>query len=382
MKISKELAKVFMLRKHHLIGDYFTSITEIIDHLTCIQFDPVDVCGRSPDILLHSRLHNYRLQDLQKELYEKRTLIEYYDKNLCIFAWKEWPHFDHIRRHFNTWIDRNKEVIKLNEATLEALKTRGPLCSKDFENQGKTDWFWGPAKAAKASLESLYYRGKIIVHHRERNLRYFALASAFGLEETQEMNVHEALKYYVFRRIKAVGLLWDKASDAYLGLSLKAAERALIVHELLEEKKLIEIEVEGVNVRCLMAAEDAPILEEVMAVKSYKSRLEFIAPLDNMIWDRKWIKELFGFSYTWEIYTPVEKRIFGYYTLPILYGTTFIGRIEMARDATRKLLIVKKIWYEDESYKSRLPLIQKALKRYQKFSSLEGIEYDKEILIC
>ena len=382
MKISKELAKLFILRKHHLIGDYFTSITEIVDNLTCIQFDPVDVCGRSPDILLHSRLHNYHLRDLQKELYEKRTLIEYYDKNLCIFAWKEWPYFDHIRRHFNTWIDCNKEVTKLNEATLEALKTRGPLCSKDFENKGKTDWFWGPAKAAKASLESLYYRGKIIVHHRDRNLRYFALASNFGLEETQEMNAHESLKYYVFRRIKAVGLLWDKASDAYLGLSLKAAERTVIINELLDEKKLIAIEVEDVNVRCLLAAEDAPLLEEVMTAKTCKPRLEFIAPLDNMIWDRKWIKELFGFSYTWEIYTPAEKRIYGYYTLPILYGTAFIGRIEMARDAARKLLIVKKIWYEDSSYKSRLPLIQKALKRYQKFMSCEGIEYDKEILIC
>ena len=53
-----------------------------------------------------------------------------------------------------------------------------------------------------------------------------------------------------------------------------------------------------------------------------------IAPLDSMIWDRKFIKELFGFEYAWEVYKPAHTRQYGHYVLPVLSGSKFIGRIE------------------------------------------------------
>jgi uncharacterized protein YcaQ len=62
------------------------------------------------------------------------------------------------------------------------------------------------------------------------------------------------------------------------------------------------------------------------------------APLDSLIWDRKLIKALFGFNYTWEIYTPAEKRKYGAYILPILWGERFIGRIEAVNDRKPKSL--------------------------------------------
>ena len=70
--------------------------------------------------------------------------------------------------------------------------------------------------------------------------------------------------------------------------------------------------------------------------------MEFLAPLDNLIWDRELIKELFDFDYKWEIYTPVKDRKFGYYVLPVLYGEDFAGRIETARNKKNNRFIIKK----------------------------------------
>ena len=73
-----------------------------------------------------------------------------------------------------------------------------------------------------------------------------------------------------------------------------------------------------------------------------KKRCEFIAPLDNLLWDRKLIGAVFDFSYKWEIYTPKQQRRYGYYVLPILYGDRFVGRIEMAYDKKQVKLDIKK----------------------------------------
>ena len=76
-----------------------------------------------------------------------------------------------------------------------------------------------------------------------------------------------------------------------------------------------------------------------------KPRLSFIAPLDPLFWDKSLIRSLWEFQYSWEIYTPADKRKYGYYTLPVLYGDRFIGRIE-AVPGKDGILRVKGLWYE------------------------------------
>jgi uncharacterized protein YcaQ len=107
--------------------------------------------------------------------------------------------------------------------------------------------------------------------------------------------------------------------------------------------------------------------------QKYKPRCEFIAPLDSFIWDRKLIKALFGFEYTWEIYTPAVKRKYGSYVLPILYGESLIGRIETVCERKTKTLVVKNIWYEDgvKQTKAIKSAIDACLKRFAAFNDCE-----------
>jgi len=93
------------------------------------------------------------------------------------------------------------------------------------------------------------------------------------------------------------------------------------------------------NIKLLKATINNPI-------KSSYARM--IAPLDNILWDRKLITELFEFEYKWEVYTPVVQRKYGYYVLPVLCNDKFIGRIEMETDKKNRRLIVKNFWTENK----------------------------------
>jgi uncharacterized protein YcaQ len=183
----------------------------------------------------------------------------------------------------------------------------------------------------------------------------------------------------VLRRISAAGLMWNKPSDAWLYIwNLKSAERNKIFSELLNEDKIIEIQAEDSKYKFYCLSEDKDILDKVN-IKA-KERTELIAPLDNMMWDRKLIKELFDFEYKWEIYTPVKDRKYGYYVLPILHGDKFIGRTEAVCDKKNKTLVVKAVWFEnnidlnDELRED----IKQCFSRFMLFNNSEKIIYLSE----
>lgn len=75
--------------------------------------------------------------------------------------------------------------------------------------------------------------------------------------------------------------------------------------------------------------------------------MRFLAPLDNLLWDRTLIKQVFQFDYSWEVYTPVDKRKYGYYVLPVLYGNRFVARFEPEMYRGEKELNIKQWWWEE-----------------------------------
>ena len=60
VKLTREQARRFLLRRHGLLGGYQfegkRGILEFVKQVGCIQFDPVNVCGRSPELVLLSRV--------------------------------------------------------------------------------------------------------------------------------------------------------------------------------------------------------------------------------------------------------------------------------------------------------------------------------------
>ncbi|MCR2806082.1 DNA glycosylase AlkZ-like family protein [Paenibacillus soyae] len=167
-------------------------------------------------------------------------------------------------------------------------------------------------------------------------------------------------------------MLWNRSSDALLNIwGLKAGQRNEVFRQLLQEARIAAVAVDQVKDTLYCRAEDLPLIEAVLQNPAPEWRCELVAPLDNFIWDRKLINELFGFDYTWEIYTPASKRKFGYYVLPLLYGESFIGRAEAVAERKTGTLFVKNIWYENDVKPTKQ--LRTALNRcFQKFALFNG----------
>ena len=356
MTLTKKQACRFLLLKQGLLGGHrFLGKQGALDFIRqagCIQFDPVDVCGKSPELVLNSRVKGFKKEMLYELLYEDRVLVDYFDKNLSIFPVEDWPYFERCRIRHRTWERSHDEIKAVKDEIKQIITNHGPVCSADLQMQEKVDWYWSETKLSRAALEHLYFAGELAIHHKKGSIKYYDLIGNCLPKEVLDCpdpfpNDHDHLKWRVFRRIGAVGLLWNRPSDAWLNITgLNAAERTAVFSELSREGKIREVSVEGLRDKLYFCAGDLPLLQQCLGDGRWKNRCEFIAPLDNLIWDRKLILALFGFDYKWEIYTPAEKRKFGHYVLPVLYGGRFIGRIEAAAGSSTQTLCVKNIWFE------------------------------------
>jgi len=363
IQLTNRQARQFVLLKHGLLGDYIFSekqgILDFVRQAGCIQYDPIDVCGKNAELVLQSRIQGFTKGMLTELLYEDRRLIDYPDKNLAIIPVTDWPYFERYRQAARQHAERYPEMEALIAQVQEHLHNKGALSSDDLKLEGNFAWrsaiHWSSgSNSSRSVLEQMYSTGELIIHHKKGTRKYYDLASKYidpillnAVEPLADELEH--YKWRVLRRIGSVGLLWNRASDAWLNIwGLKAAQRSEVFRQLLDEKRIIAVTVEPVKDTLYCLAEDTPLIEAVLGHVEPVWRCELIAPLDNLMWDRKLIQALFGFDYTWEIYTPALKRKFGYYVLPLLYGERFIGRAEILAERKTGTLLVKKIWYEND----------------------------------
>jgi len=393
--ITKEEARSFLFIKHGLMGEkrYFgkEGVMGFINDVGCIQFDPIDVCGKNPELVLQSRVAGFKKEMLYELLYEDRRLIDHFDKSLAIYPAEFWPSFQRVRDEFREKSLKREETNVIAAEVLEIIKIKGFVSSSDIGYKNTIVGDWGnKSKLARVVLEVLYYQGDTIIHHKNGTRKYYALTE--GLIKDTYFNQkdpfkddHDFKKWRVLRRIEAIGLLWDKPSDAFLMIrNLKTKERIKIFHELKNEGKITSITIEGIKEILYVSAKDKEILAESLKSNNLNlvERVEFLAPLDNFIWDRKLIKTLYDFNYKWEIYTPAEQRKFGYYTLPVIRGNRFIGRIELLNQKKEKELHLKNLWLEegitfDHDLSEKL---QVALERFRIFSDCKIIVDEIKIL--
>ena len=389
---TKEQARRFILLKHGLIGSYRfegkSGALEYIRQTGCIQFDPVDVCGKNAELALQSRVKDFTKDMLYSLLYEDRVLFDYVDKNVAIIPTEDWPFFERYRQSARENAGNYPGMHALMEQARTYIDLNGAASSSDLPPEFDGEFVWrsavhwsGGKNKARAALEQMYSEGRLVIHHKSGTRKYYDLAEKHI--PTRFLNAPdpfpdelEHLKWRVLRRIGAVGLMWDRPSDAWLGIwNLKAATRAECFRRLLEENKIVEITVDGINAPLYCRSGDELIAETASHNTELQPRCEFLAPLDCFLWDRKLISALFGYDYTWEIYHTPQKRKYGYYVLPMLYGESFAGRVEAAADRKTSTLVVKNIWFEDNVKQSKSLEIaaDNCIRRFARFNECTNI---------
>lgn len=380
IQISKQDARKFLLTKHHLYGKKSISgkedILTFIRQVGCLQYDPIDVCGKNAELVLQSRVKNFSKNDLYDMLYQDRTLVDYFDKNLAIFPIEDWPYLTRERAMYSERGKSKAEIDKVCEEIIDTIKNEGPKTSSELEYEHKVDWYWGHTKLSRAALELLYFKGELGIHSKKGPIKRYDIMSNLYPESIVAApdplpELFDHLCWRVKRRIGAVGMLWNRPSDAWLNIrELRAAERKAVFDALEQKGEIVPVLVEEVKEPFYILKGDLELLQAVLNNQEKSERVEFMAPLDNLLWDRKLIGALFDFNYKWEIYTPESQRAFGYYVLPILYRSEFVGRIEMVCQRKDKTLTVKNVWYEEDfkptaGFKKRL---EKSLQEFMVFN--------------
>jgi uncharacterized protein YcaQ len=114
--LSKEELCSFFVRYHsldsyeHLTGKLGTK--KLLRRIGNVQYDPLNVVGRNPDLVFQSRVSGYSTELLKELLYSERLLIDGWDKEMSIYLTADWPFFSRVRQ-------------QLREAAYRTLNYRG-----------------------------------------------------------------------------------------------------------------------------------------------------------------------------------------------------------------------------------------------------------------
>lgn len=396
VELTKAQARTFVLAKQGLLGDYRFSGKDgafaYVRQAGCIQYDPVDVCGKNAELTLQSRVKGFRKSMLADLLYKDRLLVDYADKELSIWPAEDWPYFFPYRERSRELGASFSGLAALEEEALAYIRANGPVSSDTLPIGGEIFWHssmhWSgnwhkKSKAARSVLEQLYTDGTLVIHHKNGSRKFYDLAEhhldkSLLTAECQCADDEELLCWRVLRRIGAVGLLWDRNSPAFLGIQLNAERRKAALSALEARGAILLAQVEGIKAAFYYRAEDEPLMRAVLArTFDNKARMEFLAPLDPLLWDKALVAALWEFRYSWEIYTPADKRKYGYYTLPILWGTDFIGRVEAAAEPKSSTLLVRNIWFEPGVRQTGTlrRSLDRTLRRFAKFNDCTTVEF-------
>ncbi len=348
LRVSRVAARRFLRQTLGFDAPHAT-VAAALTHHGYVQIDPINVCGRMHDLILRNRVAQYREGDLMRHLHgdgtplpaSGRTAFEHHLPDagtLVAFPLEAWPYLQaamraRTRRH-SAWSGKlTARERDLAPGILAEIATRGPLCSADIDDDRRAHRsIWGSATLAKSTLQKLFFHGRLLIARRDGNRRLYDLpervlpAATFDRPEPSAAETSRWLALTKLRQRRLVRLKREElkaAADAVVPVTVTDADCPLL--------------------HCLR--EDAPRLAEVVNQKSEienrkSQQPRLLAPLDPLIYDRRTTAALWDFDYTWEVYTPPQSRVRGYYALPVLSGLALAGHVEPRADREARDLVV------------------------------------------
>jgi uncharacterized protein YcaQ len=104
------------------------------------------------------------------------------------------------------------------------------------------------------------------------------------------------------------------------------------------------------------------------AIASDATAVHILSPFDPLIIQRKRLKLLFDYEHRFEAYVPKEKRVLGYFALPVLIDDEIVAAVDLKADrAKKKLLIQQWTWIDKKRTQSHKARIETALHRFERF---------------
>jgi uncharacterized protein YcaQ len=325
-------------------------VNSLISRLGVIQIDSVNVLVRSQELPLFSRLGNHDRNAIPKAT-ESQKIFEYWGHEAAhlpveihpLFRWKMEAARLGKARHWGltSFYDDNKAFVK---RMLKHVETNGPTTARELstrtEKRGadkKTWWDWDESKTA---LEYLFLTGQLMSRGRGTDFaRIYDTPDRVLPKKVLDAPTpteHDARKQLLVRSAIAQGVV--TATDLADYYRQKLASVKPLITELLEEGELREVAVDG-------WAEKAFVHRSAKLPKQLHATA-LLSPFDSLVWCRPRNERLFDFHYRIEIYTPKEKRKFGYYVLPFMMNGQMVGRVDLKSDRANSKLLVHSVHTE------------------------------------
>ncbi len=309
------------------------TVRDIIRQMHVLQIDTISVVAHSPYLVLWSRLGDYDPRWLENLLTEGE-LFEYWSHAACFLPIEDYGYYRPAmlareeRRYAGysqKWLDENTEIAA---RVLKTVRDNGAVRSSDFERKDGQKSGWWNHKEEKVALECLFNVGELMIRKRHNFQRIYDLRERVlpDWDEAQAAShegVHEA---FVMNTVKALGVTKAEWIADYFRMTKADAAKALKVLD--KQERLGRVEVEGWNTAGYYHPDHEAMIQAAAKGKIPQSKTTLLSPFDPIVWDRKRALDLYDFDYRIECYTPAPKRIYGYFTLPILYKNKVIGRLD------------------------------------------------------
>lgn len=320
-----------------------------IRRMGALQIDTINVVARSPYVVLWSRLGDYPLKWLE-ELLAERALFEYWSHEACFLPIEDYPLYRHSMINPETmgW-KFSQEIFEGHRGQIERLlahiRAQGPVRSADFvRTDGKGGGWWG-WKPEKRLLEILLTAGELMIARRHNFQRIYDLRERVlpDWHDSRLPELSEVRKQKVLKAVRALGIARAGWVADYFRTNKK--ETAPLPAALARAGELIEVTVSGWSEPAYLHPDNLKLARAVM--NGHGPELTtLLSPFDPLVWDRARLKAVFDFDYKIECYTPEPKRVYGYFTLPILYRGALIGRLDPKAHRKERLFEVKSIHLE------------------------------------
>jgi uncharacterized protein len=351
-----------------------------VEHLGYVQIDTINVIERSHHHILWTRIPNYRRADLRQAQSVDKTVFEYWTHALSYVPTKDLrffiPAMKRHRREGHKWFSSVSPADM--RKVLRLIRRDGALTIRDIDDDVLVDkeHLWASRKPSKRALQLAFYTGVLTVSERQGMLKtYELMARHFGWDQPprkppKPASATETFGYLLDRALRAQGIV-SLDSICHLDAPSKTAIRKLIEARI-RRKELVPVALEGAGKQEHWALPET--LEMVGADAS--ELVHILSPFDPLMIQRKRTELFFGYGHRFEAYVPKEKRLFGYFALPVLVGDDIVAALDLKTDRkSRKLLVQKWSWVGDGAprgvRKELKRRIEEELHRFEQFQLAE-----------
>ena len=344
-------------------GDGADATSKAVEHLSYVQIDTINVIERAHHHILFSRIPAYKRADLHQAQTVDKTVFEYWTHALAFvpvrdirFYLNEMKH--HLSEPMRWYADADPNDLR---KLLRQIRRDGALSIRDIDTDEliEKDHPWGSRKPSKRVLQYGFFSGELTISERVGMVKTYELIDRhFGWPpRPRAANEKQIAEHLIDRALTAQGLI---SGPSVMHPRLRfTADMQEIIDSRVRRKKLVPITVEGELHYATPEALEPP--------EPSTPLVHILSPFDPLVIQRRRLQLFFGYEHVFEAYVKVEKRRFGYFTLPVLIGDQIVAVLDLKTDrAAQKLLIQAWHWIEPET-SERKRLIEEELGRFERF---------------